>query len=234
MRAIQTNEFARIFTLKKAESLLRDFLTIELENICRINPKNLFTAVHEYMKHDVVILTGKLNRQKNITYSPATIIELKFTKTAWITVNKKDPVGNEIVVQDNIWRENMMFRKENLGKESGIKKDLLKMIRSQSASKDPLVFHHVLILSNPHNVIDKKYRHLIDNINLTNIQLSLYENDHLALFQSALLTLRKQLDEVQSTFLEGRTFEIGYETITVGEAFGTLIDLHYIVITEQL
>lgn len=232
MHVIQSNEYARMFILKKAESLLRDFLTIELEMVFGKYPEKLITAVHEYMKHDVVILTGGLNKRKNILYTPTTIIELKFTKTAWITVKENDPVGKEEAVQDNIWRENMMFKKENLGKESGIKRDLLKMIRSQSGSGNSLAFHHVLILSNPHTVIDKKYRQIIDGINLFNSQLSIYGNNHLNLFQSALNILRKQLGEVQSTFLEGRTFEIGYETITVGEAFGTFVDLHFIVISE--
>ncbi|MEK4286664.1 hypothetical protein [Paenibacillus sp. FSL P4-0502] len=235
MTAIKNDDFARLFLLKKSENLLRDFLTIELEKLCRKKGGDFTTAVHEFSKkrHDVAILTGGINRRRSITYSPTTIIELKFTKAAWITKNNNAPVGEKFVVQDNIWRENMKRREDILGKESGVKKDLVKMIQSQSQSENKLAIHQIVALVNPHQQVDNKYRHIVDGINLFNNQLSKYGNDHGALFQSALESFRAQLDVIQTVFLDERKLEIGYETITIGEALGTLVDLHYVVISEK-
>lgn len=236
----QSNDIARFLILKKAESFVRDILTMKLEKECAQSPESIVTAVHEYKKnnipnkHDISILKAE-HKRKYYHYQPTTIIELKFTKASWIILNEQTPITNISIVQDSIWRENMKKDKNKLNKETGIIFDLKKMVETQNKFTD-VAIHHIIALVNPHKILDDKYTHIIEALREMNACLLKHNENHTLVRQNAHSILHKQLKAVENAAfpsLNNKRFILGMESITVGEAFNSLIDLDFVVISEQ-
>lgn len=240
---LQSDEFARLFIMKKAENFVRNILVMEFEKCCEEKRKRLdsqdahLTAVHETVnKHDIAILHGKIGGRKlRFRFSPKTVIEIKFTKASWIIQNKDSPV-NEEVVQDNIWKGNIRKSVRNIGKEPGIIRDLIKMRETQKKYKDDVAIHHILVMTSPQSVIDNKFTDIIDHVNGFNDCLQRHNNDHYSVCEDAVHTMRDQLKKVQgmNTFSENNIrFSLCHEVITVGKAFDVALDLIFVVISEE-
>ena len=233
----KSNDLARLFMLKKAENHVRDILTIELERKCEVYrnkldlEKEYVTSVHETKgkKHDIAILSG-IKKRKYYHFIPNTIIELKYTKADWIIINKDAPIDKE-VVQDNIWKGNQRGKEENIGKEGGLKSDLLKLEKAQDSLETAI--HLILVLTNPHSIIDSKFAGIMDGLHSFNDCLEKHNNNHYSIYRDAVRTIRKQLRRIQDRYLESRKFKAKSVTITVGEAFGSKLDLIFIVISEE-
>lgn len=232
MTDIQSDDWARLFLRKKNENMFRNALTIALERYCRTySDSPLEMAVHEFEKKtDVAIIKG-IGQEGNYTFIPETLIELKFTNVFWIIKKEHDPIGEHLKTQDNIWRENV--KKGSIGNESGIKKDLVRLIKKQESYKSPIAIHHVLALVNPHHAIPSEYARIVDAWKEKKNYLNTY-NGHQHLFQQAVDVLTEQLPQIERSFLGQRRFKIGSTSMFIGTGFETKVDLGFVVISEEI
>lgn len=237
MHSMQSDSVARLVLQKKAENFFRDHMNMHLESICWKFGDDCITSIREYKKHDVAIVTGIPNRNGVLTYAPSTLIEIKFTNIYWILANKDHPVGIREEIRDNIWRENYRKNPQKAidDTESGIKRDLKKLIRSQNDHPNhDIAIHHVLALTNPHRQINNRYKNTINALNHINACLDEY-GDYQEIARLAHDVLKSQLSEVQANFIQDRSFSIcPVEPLTLGKAFGTNVDLQMFVISESV
>jgi hypothetical protein len=229
-----SNELAQFLLLKKAENFLRDLIVLEIDSSLRKQETIYQTAVREINKHDFVIMEGTINKEGYFNFQANTIIEMKYTTTAWILENANAELDKLEVGQDNIWRENMTYKSQigkhhdenyKIGKEpSGIKKDIEKM----NDTKLPNVSnkHHILAIVSPHYSVPLKYRGLFfgqsEKKGFELFKKHLPDRNHKNnenIFEKTEQILKRQLKIVNDSFfnispIESKLVSIG----TIGEA----------------
>lgn len=253
-KTIKENTYlAEHLLTRKDENLIRNFLTWEIRDyVEKLYPiKNLlekeFIISHEFKKHDVSILSGKRKggrgkRRDEIDYYPDTIIELKFAKPSWILQNENDAI-DKIIPQDNIWKGNYRKLAARVGKEGGVIKDLNKMLEKQNKTIESSgvvpALHHICILPNPHETIDKKYNGIIEGLSgfndLLQNNITIGKKAHHLIYQKLVKVYRKQLRIVESSgLLYNQTdFSLSTVSVPIGKGFGVETDLVFLILSEK-
>jgi len=242
--SLQSDSVAKLVFQKKAETFLRDHICMQLDSW--LEKQGIYHptfVLREDKSFDIAIVSGeKKQRQRKWHYAPTALIELKYTNSYWILKKRDDEVDNPLEPQDNIWRQDMLFRKlkkagvaPDLAKESGIKKDLEKLIDAQGHSPYNPSIHHILVLTNPHCVIENedKYAYAVNSLGEINDCLRRY-GSHEAVADEVQGVLTDQLNKISKSFLNNRKFDLHrLNPLTIGIAYESNIDLQIFVISEH-
>lgn len=240
--SLKGDAVAKLAFQKKAEMFVRDHICMHLDTW--LEKQGIYHptfVLREDKNFDVAIVTGEQSRRGKWHYAPTALIELKYTNSYWILKKRDNEVDNTSEPQDNIWRQSMTYLKlkregvaPDLAKESGIKKDLQKLIDAQRHSPYDPSIHHVLVLTNPHSVIDSqnKYEYAVKSLEEINECLRDY-GSHTVVAVEVQSVLTGQLEKINQTFFKDHNFGLHrLKPLTLGVAYDSTIDLQFFVISE--
>lgn len=239
--------FNRQFLFTKKEDLIRDLLLQEIEKVIINNNEDLkYIAFPEWKNHDFVLL----ERTKNRTYIPKTLIEFKYATSPFILGKQNVDLSETLKSHDSIWME--VFRPNATGYGRGVKADIHKMNETstlfirEGVSKPNI--HQVIILLIPVSPIktelfsfiqpkvNKSGSVVIQNDFLVyKNQLEYYYNNLKRQITDVKEVIEKQFNVIHQLYFPNNKFKTGFTSLTnqIGTAFGTELELHFFVISEE-
>jgi hypothetical protein len=243
-----SEDFNKLFLLTKKESLVRDFLIVEIEKKLRTSQNEFdYLAYPEWKSHDCVLL----KKESDDTYIPTTLIEMKYAKSPFILGKKGVPLSETLKSHDSIWLENYTKKKNEQGKVTGVRKDFYKMLDTSKFMQDqgyqkPNI-HQVIIITMPKTSINKQLYSFIkpkfrvnadsfviqnDFINYKN-ELDLYHDNQEKQVRTVREIIENQFQIIHQQYFSNYNIQTGFASLPIGKAFGTEIELHFFVMSIE-
>jgi hypothetical protein len=240
--------FNRQFLFTKKEGLVRDLLMQEVERAVINNNADIkYIAFPEWKNHDFVLL----ERTKQDTYIPKTLIEFKYATSPFILGKQNVDLSETLKSHDSIWMEN--YRPNTTGYGRGVKADILKMnetaaLLQQTGNNKPTI-HQVIILLIPVSSIKSELFSFIQPKINKNSDSVVIQNDFLVYknqikqyhnnFRKQILDVKdvigKQFNVIQQKYFPDKTFITEFTSLSkqIGKAFGTELEMHFFVISQE-